>query len=89
MVDLSISSLMQGHPCELKFFHRMDRLGRRKQIKVGWDNFKIRFIATEKVTKFRFCLGKQFTILERSRIYTLGIIEAKGELKVSSNCNIL
>ena len=46
--------------------------GRQKQIKVGWNNFMIRFIVVKKVTKSKFSLGKQFAVLKGSRIFILG-----------------
>ena len=50
--------------------------GQWKQLKVGWDNFKIHFIAAGKVTNSKFCLGN-FALLKGSRIFFWGIIWVK------------
>ena len=39
--------------------------GRRKQIKVGWDNFKFCFIAAEKSDKIHILPGKTIYIPKR------------------------
>ena len=69
-----------------KFSQHLVYQGRRKQIKVGWDNFEACFLA-KKVTKSKLCLEK--LLVKGCRILFLGIVGAKVELKMASKCNIL
>ena len=58
---------MQSHK-----FMIYDTQGRRKQIKLVWDNFKIHFIATEKSDKIQILPRKTICITKRKKNFHFG-----------------
>ena len=57
--------------------------GRRKQLKVGWDNFMIHYIAADKNDKIHILPKQTICITKRKQNYCFGIIGAKRELTMA------
>ena len=57
----------------------LSQQGRRKQIKVGLDNFKIHFLAGKKSDKIQIFHMKTICITKRKQIFTLDIVGVKED----------